>query len=103
MKTQVLAQDIAAVTVGASSTELTTPFVEGRECLALFEFNAFVGTVKLQSSPDDSVWTDEFSKVIAAASDMSALEQVTLARYMRSNVTVRTGGSVSLKLVAGND
>ena len=103
MKTQVLAQDIAAVTVGAANTEMTTPFVEGRECLVLFECNAFVGTVKLQSSQDNVVWTDEISKVLAAATDMAAMEQITLQRYMRSNITVRTAGSVSLKLIAGND
>jgi len=58
-------------------------------------------TIKIQSSPDDSNWYDEDTEAISA----DGTTQFTIdgkRKYVRANVTSRTDGTYSVKMVAGN-
>lgn len=58
---------------------------------------AFAGSAQVQTSPDNSTWTNVGSAVVGGADKF----QITLSSYIRLNCTARTAGSV--KAVVLND
>ncbi len=98
MKVQNLGIGLNSVAAEASVKMMTSPFAEGREVAYVINCDGFNGTVKIQSSDDDTVWADVVT-VTEAVSDRSHMEQVELSRYMRANVTAYTAGNVDVQLL----
>lgn len=88
----ILADNVAASVAAQSSVESTkTPFLPGRKASAHIELGGATGTVpsiKIQSSPDDTVWTDvlELDQL-----EGNKVGDVTLDKYMRSTVVTDAG------------
>lgn len=78
---------------------LTSPFMEGRTVEYVVDCDALSGTVKIQSSNDDSSWSDEVT-VTETGSDRSVRGTVTLDRYMRFICSSYTSGEADAHLRA---
>jgi len=85
----------------ASQEMNVSPFMEGRTVQYVVDCDAWNGTAKLQSSDDDSNWSDEVT-VTESGSDRTIRGNVTLAKYMRWMASARTGGEADCHLEAGN-
>jgi len=87
---------LATATTGTVQVNVKSPFFNGTEVLVVVDLDAFVGTYKVQTSPDNSTWTDAKSELVGTASDKSITVPIAdLTKYIRLNLTVRTAGSVS--------
>jgi len=88
----VLADNVAGTVANQTSVLSTkTPFLPGRKVSAHIELGGATGTVpsvKIQSSPDDTVWTDvlELDQL-----DGNKVADVTLDKYMRAMVATAAG------------
>lgn len=79
-----------------------SPFLAGEQCFAHINYSTAVagngGIVKIQSSPDNTTWTDAYVAATGLGPDIIAT--VTCDKYMRAVVsTVYTAGTVSVYLV----
>ncbi len=97
MQRRNLLTDGNAVAAGTSYECRSTPFVYGRHPTAVVTCNGFTGTVKIQTSDDDSTWTD-VATVTGTTTDRTELLAITLKPWIRANVTARCAGSVSVDL-----
>lgn len=89
MQVLALAENAAADAIAAQAAVVlsATPFYPGRQVVGSIFFSgnyAAAGTVKIQSSPDNVVWTDQ----LVAAAIVGRDGNVTLDTYMRANCTV---------------
>ena len=84
---------VSATAVAAQTAKLTnaTPFGVGFNALVTIAFTGVTGTpvIKVQTSPDNSTWTDVL--VTSGLTRSQYVAEVTLDKYARLNVT--TGGS----------
>jgi len=91
-----------SATPGATVTAGNSPFLPGEEALASIRFSPDIagtgGIVKIQTSPDQTTWTDAFTGAAGVQPDV--LATVVCDKYMRAVVsTVYTAGSVSVGLI----
>lgn len=105
MNLKTLGTDVDATAVAAqTAVDLanTTPWSNGFTAIGVILFSNTVagaaGVAKIQTSPDNSTFTDAVAN--AAGVKASKYGEVTLARYVRLNVTVAwTAGTVSAYLL----
>lgn len=102
MKTLILGTAVNAAAVAAQTGVLcnATPFLAGRDVVARIRKEGVTGspTIKIQSSPDNSTWTDEVSTTTLT----DVVANIKCGQYMRLNVTVAGGaGTVSASLDNG--
>ena len=83
--------DNTAVAAQTAVSTVTTPHARGHTAIAEILFTGMTGSpvVKIQTSPDNSTWTDVLTTSGITRTVFSA--NVTLDKYARLNVT--TGGS----------
>ena len=103
---QILANNVAGTVANQTGIESNkTPFLPGRVVEAHIESGGMTGTVpsvKIQSSPDDSVWTDvlELDQL-----DGNKVGNVVCDKYMRAMVATAAGtlaGRYSAYLSSGD-
>ncbi len=80
---------------------LTSPFVVGRSVAYQVNCDGFNGTAIIQSSPDNTTWTDVVT-ITETGSDRSLTGSIALKDYMRARVTARTAGEIDIHLVAAS-
>lgn len=102
-KTLTLGSAVSATGAAAQTGVLTTttPHPRGFNALAEIVFTGVTGTpvVKIQTSPDNSTWTDVLTTSGITRTVFSA--NVTLGKYARLNVTsVGSAGTVEGRLIA---
>lgn len=90
----ILADNVAGSAGAESSVESNkTPFLPGRKASAHIELGGATGSVpsiKIQSSPDDSAWTDVLELVQLNGNKVG---DVTLDKHMRVTVATAAGSS----------
>jgi hypothetical protein len=102
MKTLILADGVNAGTVANQSAvqPLATPFLAGRDVVAVLDFQGTTGTPvgKIQGSDDNTNWVD-----LATSSTLGHREfNIKLRPYMRAAVTTAgTGGVLSAYCLNG--
>lgn len=89
MKLQSLGEGVSLAAVAAQTAvdlHSITPFGDGFNAIAAVHQNAGAGSfvVKVQTSPDNSTWTDA---AVVSGVGPAKLVEVTLQRYVRLNVT----------------
>lgn len=87
---------LAAVAAGTAATTQGLGFLPGDVVVArIFSpGGAFAGSAQIQTSPDNSTWTNVGSAVTGGCDEFT----ITLSNYVRLNCTVRTAGSVKATL-----
>jgi hypothetical protein len=88
---------LASVAAGTSFPTRGLGFLPGEQVLANFfsvAAAAFVGSAQIQTSPDNTNWTNVGSAFIGSADQQA----ITLSNYVRLNCTVRSAGSVKATL-----
>jgi hypothetical protein len=96
MNTVVSAQ--ATTATGSSVEQSTTPYLPGTTVISVIQPAAFSGTAIIQGSDDDTTWTTLHTSGTLTTGSEIQFAQVTLPKYVRSNVT-RTAGSVSMYIM----
>ena len=97
MKTLILAENVSATAVANQSAvqPLATPFLAGRDVVAVIDASAATGTpnLRIQGSDDNSTWVD-----LATSSGATALGHrefnIKLRPYMRFGVFTAAGAGV---------
>lgn len=91
----------SATTATAVATG-TTPFIQKNSAALLMHSTtgAFSGSAKVQSSDDNSIWSDVSGSTITGPG-LIVVNIASLARYYRLNCTSFTSGSVSATLIPG--
>lgn len=98
MNVKTLGQNLAAVAAVAGQQMNTSPFIAGRSVAAVITVSPdFNGTIKLQSSDDNTTFADVAS--VAGSNKESLTVEVELKEYMRANVTAFTAGTASIQLI----
>jgi hypothetical protein len=93
--------EAAALTANTAGVEQNvSPDLEGNVVRFDIIPNAFSGTAILQGSVDNTTWTTLKTTGALTTSSVPLVGQVTLPKYIRSNVT-RSAGSVSIYITAG--
>jgi len=93
--------EAAAATANTAGVEQNvSPDLEGNVVRFDIIPNAFSGTAILQGSVDNTTWTTLKTTGSLTTSSVPLVGQVTLPKYIRSNVT-RSAGSVSIYITAG--
>lgn len=91
--------DATAVAAQAAVEPTQTPFIAGREAIAVVSVDGVTGapSIKVQGSDDGVTWSD---LVTVAAQGPAVLAKVTVQAQMRLNVaTAATAGKVSAYLL----
>ena len=102
MKMLAVGEDIDAVEDGTGVATITTPFGPRRTVVAaLLPSDAWNGTVKLQTSADNSTWSDVSGATLVGNTSLPVLENVALDRYVRYTCTAYTAGECSIYLLGG--
>ncbi len=102
MKITTLGSNLAAVAAVAGVEMRTSPFIQEAEAISVIEAtDDFAGTLKIESSDDNSVFTTVITFTGNATTGvLTQLDQITMKAYMRANLTAVTAGKVSAKLLA---
>jgi hypothetical protein len=90
-----------SATAQTAQSTTTTPFAPGFNAIAHLHFTGLTGTptVKIQTSEDNSNWTDALTVSVLTRS--SVLAEITLQKYARLNVTaVGDAGTIDAYLQA---
>ena len=98
MQMKVLGTALAAAAASTGVEMNVTPYIEGKEVVGSIDLNGFHGTVKIQSSDDDSTYADVLTVTTAAPASFSKEATMTLKKYMRANVTAFTAGACDVNL-----
>tara|TARA_Y100001963_G_scaffold144740_1_gene217274 strand:+ start:1386 stop:1685 length:300 start_codon:yes stop_codon:yes gene_type:complete len=99
MNTVVEAQ--ATTATGSGVEQGTTPYLEGSKAVAMIVPSGFSGTAILEGSDDNSTWSTLKTTGSLTTSDVPVMAEVTLKKYLRSNVT-RSAGTVSIYTLNAN-
>lgn len=89
---------LASVAAGTSFPTRGSGFLPGEQVvvqLASVAAAAFAGSAQVQTSPDNTNWTNVGAAFIGSAD----LQQITLSNYIRLNCTSRSAGSVKAVVV----
>lgn len=91
---KVLGEAVDATAVAAQTAvdlDSVTPFIVGGAAISHVVLTGVTGSpvIKIQTSPDNSTWTDAVS--VSAVTNSVVMDEIALQRYVRLNVT--TGGS----------
>lgn len=89
---------LSAVAAGTSFPTAGLGFLPGETVAAQFASvaaAAFAGSAQIQTSPDNSNWTNVGSAFIGSADT----QLITLSNYVRLNCTARSAGSVKAVLI----
>lgn len=89
---------LAAVASGTSFPTRGLGFLPGEPAVVNFASvaaAAFAGSAQVQTSPDNTNWTNVGSAFVGSADT----QQITLSNYVRLNCTARSAGSVKATLV----
>lgn len=96
---------VPAVGSAAAGTAVANPLevgqAPGRDAVAVIHSpgGAFVGTVKLQTSDDNSTWADAATAQAMTGPGIAFVAHAA-ARYYRLNVTAYTSGSISATIIS---
>jgi hypothetical protein len=96
MNTVVSAQ--ATTANGSAVEQSTSPFLPGTTVVGFIQPAGFTGTAIIQGSDDNSTWTTLQTSGSLTTDSEVQLAEVTLPKYVRSNVT-RSAGSVSMYIL----
>ena len=90
---------LSATGAGAAVQPNATPFVQGREAVAVVDVRGVAGSpiIRLQGSDDGTTWTD---LVVHSGNPPAKMTQITLPKYLRYNVTAAgTTGTANVYLL----
>ena len=99
MKLYPIGEGVALNAAGAGAAVRATPFVEGREAVAVVDVRGVGGTptIRLQGSDDGTTWTD---LVVHTGNPPAKMAQITIPKYLRYNVTAAgTAGTANVYLL----
>jgi len=88
-----------SVTVGASVEQSITPYLPGTIVVSVMQPIGLTGACAVQGSHDNSTWVNLHSSGVLITDDEIQFKEITLHKYMRPNVTVRSAGSVNMYLL----
>ena len=88
-----------SVIAGASVEQSITPYLPGTIVVSVVQPIGLTGTCAIQGSHDNSTWVDLHSSGDLTTDNEVQFKEITLYKYMRPNVTVRSVGSVNMYLL----
>jgi hypothetical protein len=99
MNLTTLLDDVSAAGAGTAVTCQTSPELQEAEAIGIIESASLVGTVKIQTSDDNSTWSDAITFTNTDGYD-TVHTQFTMKKYVRGNVSAYTSGNVTVKMLA---
>ena len=96
LKMNTIGSALAAVASGTSVEQTSTPYLSGTTVVSVIQPAGLTGTCAIQGSDDNSTWADLHSSGALTTGSEVQFKEIVLKKYMRSNVTVRSAGSVSM-------
>ncbi len=88
-----------SVATGTAVEQSSTPYLPGTTVISVIQPAGLTGTCAIQGSDDNSTWADLHTSGSLTTDSEVQFKEITLKKYMRSNVTVRSAGSVSMYIM----
>ena len=99
LKITTVGSGLDSVATGASVEQSVTPYLSGTTVVSVVQPIGLTGTCAVQGSHDNSTWVDLHSSGSLTSDNKVQFKEITLRKYMRPNVTVRSTGSVDMYLL----
>lgn len=96
LKMNTVGSALATVATGTAVEQSTSPYLPGTTVVTVIKPAGLTGTCAIQGSDDNSTWADLHSSGAITTNNEVQFKEVVLKKYIRSNVTVRSAGSVSM-------